>query len=269
MGFDPTTYALSKSAAESGAMQAMAPQYQTVETRTNVLATQNDNLLDLIRNLSGVIMQLNLPVYGNAYGDGVIYVRDAAAGKISYIAVGSALAGQTLYVQVSNASGMTDAQAEVDDNGYATVDLSTVSGENIFYVTTQDYAFPPTGDGEHGELNGVYVNARTNENGLAVYDFIRPTNGVYAVLRYRMDLDKYLRIANESSSEQILAASGKGVRYDAVQNPLSLEYENDFFYMKLDGAPYGTQDKPAYVITGYPNPDCQVYYVRRFYDLTE
>ena len=222
--------------------------------------------LDMI---ASVLYSRQYPLYADMYGNGVIYVRDAAAGTIDYIQVDSELAGQTLYVQISNASGMTEAQAEADDKGYATVDLSTANGENFLYLTTQAYAFPPTGNGEHGELNGVYVNPRTNENGLAVYDSIRLSNGVHALVRYRLDYDKYMAFANETPIERIAAASGRGVRYDAIDNPLSPDYMNDFFYMKMDGYPYGTQAKPTYAHTGYPNPDCQVYYVRRFYDLTE
>lgn len=219
--------------------------------------------------LASVLYSRQYPLYMDVFGNGVIYVRDAAAGRIDYIQVDSELAGQTLYAQISNASGMTEAQAEVDDNGYATVDLFTVSGENFLYLTTQAYAFPPTGDGEHGELNGVYVNPRMNENGLAVYDSIRLTNGVHALVRYRLDYDKYMEFANETPIERIAAASGKGVRFVKIENPLSLAHLDDFFYMKLDGYPYGTQAKPTYVITGYPNPDCQVYYLRQYYDLTE
>ena len=170
---------------------------------------------------------------------------------------------------VSSASGMAEAQAEVDDKGYAALDLSTVRGENFFYITTQGYAFPPTGDGNHGDLDGVYVNPRTNENGLSVYDSIRLANGVHALAHYRMDYDLYLQIANDTPIEQILAGTGKGVRYVVAENPKSAEYMYDFFYMKMDGYPYGTQAKPTYVVTDYPNPDCQVYYVRRFYELTE
>ena len=200
-----------------------------------------------------------------------VYVRDAAAKTIGYIQVDSELAGQTLYVQISNASGMTEAQAEVGDNGYVTVNLSTASGENFFYLTTQAYAFPPTGDGGHRELDGVYVNARTNENGLAVYDSIRLTNGVHAVVRYRLDYELHSAIVNEIPDEQVFAASGRGIRYIALEDPRfpPPEYRDSFRYMKLDGYPYGTQAKPTYVHTGYPNPDCQVYYVRQIYDLTE
>lgn len=251
MGFDPVTYALSANAAGGGASQLTEWRY--------------DNLRAEIRMLSNIFE--GRPRYRDVYGNGVISVRDAAPGQIDYIQVDSGLAGQTLYVQVSNASGITEAQTEADDNGYATVDLSTVGGENRFYITTQAYAFPPTGDGEHGELNGVYVNARTNENGLAVYDSIQLANGVHALVRYRVDFDLYSEIANEMSEEQALAASGKGVRYVAIQTPPSVEDAEGFLYMKMDGYPYGTQAKPAYVITGYPNPDCQVYYVREYYDL--
>ena len=245
MGFDPVTYALS----------ANAPEMQTVQAKLNMLGS--------------VLYSRQYPLYSNVYGNGVIYIRDATAGTIDYIQVDSELAGQTLYVQISNASGMTEAQAKVDDKGYATVNLSTVSGENFLYLTTQAYAFPPTSGGEHGELNGVYVNSRTNENGLFVYDSIRLTNGVHALVRYRLDYDKYMEIANETPIEQSAAASGKGVRYVVAEDPQSVEFINDFFYMKMDGYPYGTQAKPTYAYTDYPNPDCQVYYVRRFYELTE
>ena len=253
MGFDPVTYVLSANAAGGGASQAAERQYENLQAE--------------IRMLSSVFE--GRPRYKDVYGNGVISVRDAASGPIDYIQVDSGLAGQTLYVQVSNASGMTEAQAEADDNGYVTVDLSTVSGENFIYLTTQDYAFPPTGDGEHGELDGVYINARTNENGLAVYDSIQLTDGVHALVRYRVDYELYSEIANEKSEERTLAASGKGVRYVAIQTPPSVEDAEGFFYMKMDGYPYGTQAKPTYVQTGYPNPDCQVYYVRQIYDLTE
>lgn len=218
-----------------------------------------------VNALSDIV--LNRPRYRHACGNGVINVRDAAAGTIDYIQVDSELAGQTLYVQVENASEMTDAQAEVDENGYATVNLSTVRGENRFYITTQSYAFPPTDSGGHGELNGVYVNARTNENGLAVYDAIRLASGVHALVCYRLDFDLYSEIASEVPIEQILEGTGKGIRYVAVELPPSAEYMDDFLYMKMDGYPYGTQANPTYVHTAYPNPDCRVYYVRRFYDL--
>ena len=218
-----------------------------------------------VNALSDIV--LKHPRYRRAYGNGVINVMDAAAGRIDYIRVESALAGQTLYVQVSNASGMTEEQTEVDENGYATVDLSTVRGENRFYITTQAYAFPPTGNGEHGELNGVYVNPRANENGLSVYDFIRPANSVHALVCCRLDFELYSEIASEIPIEELLAGTGKGVRYVAVETPPSAEYMYDFLYMKMDGYPYGTQANPAYVLTAYPNPDCHVYYVRRFYDL--
>ena len=254
MGFDPTTYALSKSA---------------TETQTNRLTLQDENFQAKLNMLASVLYSREYPLYASAYGNGVIYVRDAAAGTIGYIHVDSEFAGQTLYVQISNASGMTEAQAGVDDKGYATVNLSTARGENFFYLTAQAYAFPPTGDGGHGELDGVYVNSRTNENGLAVYDSIQLTNGVHAVVRYRLDYELYSAIVNEIPDEQVFAASGRGIRYVVADNPQSPEFRNDFFYMKQDGYPYATQAKPAYVHTGYPNPDCQVYYVRRFYDLTE
>ena len=253
MGFDPVTYVLSANAAGGGASQATERQYENLQAE--------------IRMLNSVFE--GRPRYRDVYGNGVIYIRDAAAGRIDYIQVDSELAGQTLYVHVENASGMTDAHAEVDDDGYVTVNLSTVSGENRFYITTQSYAFPPTGDGNHGELNGTYGNPRTNENGIAVYDSIQLANGVHAVVRYRADSELHSEIANETPIEQIIAGTGKGVRYVVAENPQSPEFTDDFFYMKLDGYPYGTQAKPTYVQTGYPNPDCQVYYVRRFYDLTE
>ena len=251
MGFDPTTYALSKSA---------------TETQTTRLSLQDENLQAILNMLASVLYSREYPLYANVYGNGVIHVRDAAAGFIDYIQVDSGLAGQALYVQVSNASGMTEAQAEVDDNGYATVNLSTVSGENFFYLTTQAYAFPPTGDGNHGELNGVYVNARTNENGLAVYDSIRLTNGVHALVRYRLDYELYSEIVNEVPEKEGVAASGKIVTFVPLDTLSPGEFENDFLYMKMDGYPYGTQENPTYVQTGYPNPDCQVYYVKRFFD---
>ena len=254
MGFDPVSYALSKNAAE---------------TRTNLLSLQDENFQAKLDMLIDVLYSQHLPSHKDVYGNGVINVRDAATGTVSYIQVDSGLAGQTLYVQISNASGITEAQAEVDDKGYVTVNLSTVSGENRFYITTQNYAFPTTGDGDHGELDGVYVNSRVNENGLTVYDSIQLANGVHALVRYRIDYELYSEIANETPIEQILAGTGKGVRYVVAEDPLSLDYMCDFFYMKMDGYPYGTQEKPAYVHTDYPNPDCQVYYVRRFYDLTE
>lgn len=231
----------------------------------NEASEMSAEALRRIRALSDVVC--NRPHYRDVYGNGVFNVRDAAEGQIDYIQVDSELAGQTLYVQVSNASGMTEAQAEVDEHGYAAVDLSTVRGENRFYITTQAYAFPPTGDGAHGELNGVYVNSRVNENGLSVYDFIRPDNSVHALVCYRLDIDLYSEIASEIPIEELLAGTGKGVMYVAVELPPSPEYMYDFLYMKMDGYPYGTQAKPAYVLTAYPNPDCHVYYVRRFYDL--
>ena len=251
MGFDPTTYALSKSAAE---------------TQTNRLSLQEENLQAKLDNLASVLYSREYPLYASTYGNGVIYVRDAAAKTIGYIQVDSELAGQTLYVQISNASGMTEAQAEVNDKGYATVNLSTASGENFFYLTTQAYAFPPTGDGGHGELDGVYVNARTNENGLAVYDSIRLTNGVHAVVCYRLDYELYSAIVNETPEKEGVTASGKVVTFVPLDTLSPGEFGNDFLYMKLDGYPYGTQENPTYVQTGYPNPDCQVYYVKRFSD---
>lgn len=233
----------------------------------NAASEMSAEALRRVNALSDIVW--NYPRYKYVPGNGVINVMDAAAGQIDCIHVDSALAGQTLYVQVSNTSGMTEEQAEVDEDGYAVVNLSTVRGENRFYITTQDYAFPPTGDGGHGELNGVYVNPRVNENGLSVYDFIRPANSVHALVCYRLDFELYSEIAREIPIEDILAGTGKGVRYVAVETPPSAEYMYDFLYMKMDGYPYGTQANPAYVLTAYPNPDCHVYYVRRFYDLTE
>ena len=272
-GFNPRALALQEGLGAVGNAGAVitSEQYQNLRTRENLLSHQLENLLTRFNRCNqkvNALYTLKCPDYGYAYGEGVLELKNALAGAI-LVEVNPELAGQTLYVQLLNNSGFTEVSAEVDDSGVVPVGLSAIEVDNQLYVTTQDYAFPPDGNGGHGALNGVYVNLHTDENGLTAFDSISLTNGVFASARYSLDSERADMSLSEIPDDKILAAQGKGVRYSVADNPAEASSAGHALYMKRDGYPYGTLDKPAYTQVSYPDSSCQVYYTAEYYELKE
>lgn len=271
--FNPRTLAVQTNfnAPGNGGAAVTTEQYRNLRTQENLLSLQMENLLtrfNLCNRKVNALYTLKCPDYGYAYGNGVLELKDALEGAI-LIEVDPALAGQTLYVQLLNGSGFTETSAEVSESGVVPVALFAAEGESLLYVTTQDYAFPPDGNGGHGELNGVYVNLHTDENGLTAFDSVSLTNGVFASARYSLDSERADMRLSEIPDDKILAALGKGVRYVVTDNPAEASASGSALYMKKDGYPYGTLENPAYVYVSYPNPDCRVYYTAEYYELKE
>ena len=211
----------------------------------------------------------NLPVYMTAVGVGVVDIPDADAGQIHSITVDPSLSGQTLYVQLSNASGLADTAVTVNSNGVASVSLATRKGRNRLYITTSAYTFPPGTNGGHGgHTGGTYVNSHTDENGQLAYDYWIPKNGVEAKVRYAQDSELGTELANEITYDEWLSTLGLSVTYSVTNNPAAVQNAGKELYMKLEGSPFGTRAKPTYAKTSYPNAQCKVFYVAEYRQLT-
>ena len=206
-----------------------------------------------------------LPCYMTAVGTGVIDIQDAAAGQIHSITVDSSLSGQRLYVQLSNGAGLTDTTVTVNSDGMASVSLATRKGRNRLYITTSAYTFPPGTNGGHGpHTGGTYVNSHKDENGQWAYDCWIPNHGVEATVRYSQDTALGNEIAKEIDYDEFLAMLGLSVTYSVTSNPAAVQSAGKELYMKMEGYPFGTQAKPTYAKTSYPNALCSVYYVAEY-----
>lgn len=244
-------------------------QYRMVMAMLSAARIQNRGFQKQFENFRAVfdnfLYAQGISTYMTAVGAGVIDIMDAAPGQIHSITVDSSLSGQRLYVQLSNGAGLTDTTVTVNGSGVATVSLATRKGRNRLYITTTAYAFPPgTNGGHHPHTGGTFVNSHTDENGNFAYDYWIPNHSVEAKVRYVQDTELGDEIAKEITWEDFLAACGLSVTYSVTSNPAAVQSAGKELYMKLDGYPFGTQEKPVYAKTSYPNAQCRVFYVAEY-----
>ena len=259
---------------EAGAQvnEVTSEHYRSMMAMLNIVRIQDAGFRKQFENFRAAfdnfLYAQNLPVYMSAVGTGVIDIRDAADGQIHSITVDVSLSGQTLYVQLSNASGLTDTAVTVNSNGVASVSLATLKGRNRLYITTSAYTFPPGTNGGHGgHQGGTYVNSHKDENGQLAYDYWIPNHGVEATVRYAQDTALGDEIAREIDYDDFHATLGLSVTYSVTDNPAAIQNAGKELYMKMEGYPFGTQAKPTYAKTSYPNALCSVYYVAEYHQL--
>lgn len=259
---------------EAGAQvnEVTSEHYRSMMAMLNVVRIQDAGFRKQFEQFRAVfdnfLYAQGVPCYMTAVGTGVVDIRDAAAGQIHSITVDSSLSGQTLYVQLSNASGLTDTTVTVNSNGVATVSLATLKGRNLLYITTSAYTFPPGTNGGHGgHTSGTYVNSHKDENGQFAYDYWIPNHGVEATVRYSQDTELGDEIAKEIDYDEFLAMLGLSVTYSVTSNPAAVQNAGKELYMKMEGYPFGTLAKPTYAKTSYPNELCSVYYVAEYHQL--
>ena len=247
--------------------EVTAEDYQVIVAKAKALETQNGILKKQLENL---LAGLEIPIYINASGVGVVDFEDAAAGQIRSVTVDPSLSGQKVYIQLANSGGLTDTTGTVGSGGAVTLaaPLSTLRGRNLIYVTTATYTFPPTGAGHGPHTGGTYVNSHTDENGRQAYDAWIPKNGIAAAVRYVRDADLGGLIDREISYEEFLATVGYGVNYIQVSDPTKYHNAGAPLYIKLEGYPFATQDKPVYSRVNYPTSNAKVFYIPEYYPLT-
>ena len=257
---------------EAGAQvnEVTSEHYRSMMAMLNIVRIQDAGFRKRFENFRAAfdnfLYAQGLPVYMNAVGEGVIDIEDAAAGQIHSVTVDSSLSGQRLYVQLSNSTGLTDTTVTVDSDGVALLSLATVKGRNRLYVTTSAYVFPPGANGGHGpHTGGTYVNSHTDENGKWAYDYWLPKNSVKATVRYIQDVELGDKL--EITYDDVLAMIGLSVTYSVTDNPAAVQTAGKELYMKMEGYPFGTQAKPIYAKTSYPNAHCSVYYVAEYHQL--
>ena len=256
---------------EAGAQvnEITAEHYRSVMAMLNLARFQNAGFQKQFENFRAVFDNFlyvqGVPLYMDAVGVGVIDIRDAAAGQIHSITVDSSLSGQRLYVQLSNDAGLTDTTVTVNSDGVAPLSLATRKGRNRLYVTTSAYAFPPGNNGGHSPGSGTYVNSHTDENGKFAYDYWLPNHAVDAKVRYIQDIELGDEVAKELSYDDFLAMLGLSVTYSVTDNPAAVHAAGQELYVKLDGHPFATQDKPAYSKCNYPCDAYKVFYVAEYH----
>ena len=257
---------------EAGAQvnEITAEHYRSVMAMLNLARFQNAGFQKQFENFRAVFDNFlyvqGVPLYMDAVGVGVIDIRDAAAGQIHSITVDSSLSGQRLYVQLSNEAGLTDTTVTVNSDGVALLSLATRKGRNRLYVTTSAYTFPPGTNGGHGaHTGGTYVNSHTDENGKFAYDYWLPKNAVDAKVRYIQDIKLGDEVAKELSYDDFLAMLGLSVTYSVTDNPAAVHAAGKELYVKLDGYPFATKEKPTYSKCNYPCDAYKVFYVAEYH----